>query len=531
MLQQVSTVAPPVQGLNTTGQYAGMPTGDAVDLDNAISSELGLTVRGGWREYATNIDHGAIVKSIFSRSSSPATSVSSPLVGSEMFAATDHGIFNIEGGGDMSALAPSIALSGASDAGYCNAVQFTAAGGGQYLVVCSETDGAFIYDGLTWRKLVVTGVDPGLLVHVCVWKRRLMFTRKSSGEVWFLDAGAISGTALPFEFGPTLRHGGMVLGLANWTMDAGEGLDDQLVVMGSGGDVAIYKGTDPSDATAFEMIGTWYIGQPPVGRRCFTTTGGNVYMLTQYGVIPVAELVDGGLDNILTSGTDNLRQLRKIQSALNSDFQTFLDIPGWQLLDIPSLALLQIARPSASINEHIQYVFQQHSLAWSRILDVPCYCFARRLNELYGSTTDGRVLRVWTGNTDGQKLNGTGATEIRARITPAFNDFGAPAVQKMMHMIRLQWIAKANPSYTVRMNINYELNPVAGTAVARGFVGSLWDQALWDRDVWSGGRAAFGEWRTVRGMGYTLTPTIFLSTTAATTLAAIEYMSEGGGPW
>src|SRR5215471_12637399 len=128
-IQQVISVPPPVNGLNTTGQYAGMPPTDAVDMDNIVATEMGVTVRSGWREYATNIDLGNLVRTVMARVSAPASALAAPLVGSELFAATDHGFYNIEGGGDMTGRAPAMALSGVSYAGYCNWVQYTAGSG------------------------------------------------------------------------------------------------------------------------------------------------------------------------------------------------------------------------------------------------------------------------------------------------------------------------------------------------------------------------------------------------------------------
>lgn len=540
-VNELLTVAPPTKGLNTVGDVADMDPQDAIEMDNMIASELGLTVRGGWSEYATNIggDASRTVRTIMSYEGAPANAMASPLATSTLFAAVDSGIFNIEGGGDMTAVAADIALSGSTNAGNMSCAQFTASGGGQYLIACSETDGGYLYDGLTWMKMtsvgapgpgIITGVDPADFVQVCVWKKRLMFTLRASGEVWFLPVGAVGGAASLFDFGPQLLNGGAVLGLANWTQDDGAGVDDRLVILGSSGDLVIYEGTDPADATKFSNIGTWYIGQPPVGRRCWSTSGGNVYVLTQFGVIPVNQVVQGGLDNILTSDTRLLVQLRKLQDTLNLDFQTLLNTEGWELMTIPSLALLHIARPSQAVGEHIQYAFQQHSLAWSRLLDVPASTFARRLSEVYGGTSDARVLRVFSGHTDGMELDGTGATEIRARVTPAFNYLGAPAVLKQMLMIRLNFLASASPAYSVRMNADFEVDPITGAAVSGGTVGSLWDAAYWDEDFWAGSRSAFGEWRSVTGLGFALAPSIFISSEENTTLASIEYMFKQGGP-
>lgn len=538
--QQVMTVTAPTRGINSTGEVAAMPPTDCVECDNLISAELGLTMRPGWQEYATNVNDGAPIFSVMSFDAAPVSSFSPPSASSELFAVTDEGIYFIEGGGDFTGVAPDIALSGATGAGFMSHVQFTTGGGAQYLIACSETDGGFLYDGSAWMKMTsvggpgpgfITGVDPAEFVQVCVFKKRLMFVRRLTGECWFLPVGAVGGAAQVFDFGPTLRHGGSLLALANWTQDAGDGIDDRLVTIGSSGDLSVYAGTDPSSPTGFAQVGIWYIGQPPIGRRCFTQTGGNVYILTQFGVIPTAQLMAGGLDNILLSDSDLLKQLRKLQDLLNADFSTQLNIQGWQLLTIPSLALLQIARPAASVTDQTQYVFQQHSLAWSRIGNVPGFVWENRLNEVYAGCLDGRVLRVFNLNTDGMLLDGSGDYEIRARVTPAFSYFGQPAVRKRALMIRPQFLTSAGIGWSARMNADFEVNPIGGSTITVSPSGALWDAAFWDAAFWSGGRAAAGEWRSVVGLGYSLAPSIFIASSSRTTLASIEYMVDMGGPW
>lgn len=536
------TLPPPSRGLNTVGDLAAMPPTDAVECDNLIATEYGLTVRGGWREYATNIggDATQTVRSVMPYNGAPATAMASPLSTSELWAATDEGIFLIEGGGDLSALAPAIALSGSTFAGSMSWVSFTSSGGGQYLVACSETDGGYLYDGVSWMKMtsvgapgpgIITGVDPVDFVQVVAWKRRLAFIKRGTGQAWFLPAGAVGGAASLFDFGPQLEHGGAVIGLANWTQDDGSGMDDRLAIIGSSGDLVIYQGNDPTSASDFTNAGTWFIGQPPVGRRCFTTSGGNVYVLTQFGVIPVNQVVQGGLDNILTSDTDLLVQLRKIQDALNQDFQTLLNTPGWEMLLLPQLALLVITRPSVSAGEFIQYAFQQHSMSWSRLIDIPIVTTSRRLSEIYGGTTDGRVLRILDGHTDGMLLDGTGEYEIRARVTPAFNYFGDPAVLKQALMMRVSFLASVPPAYTVMMNTDFSVSPVSGTVPSGATVGSLWDASFWDISYWAGGKTNSAEWRTVQGIGYALSPSLFISSDVSTTLTSLEYMMKTGGPW
>lgn len=540
MTQAVETKLPPVRGLNSTGAVAAMSETDALEADNFVSTDLGLMVREGWYEYATNIGGDATreVRTVMAYNGSPINARVSPLSSSVLFAAVDSGIVNIEGGGNKAATPVSIALSGTAGAGSFAWVNFTN-DAGQYLVACSETDGGYLYNGTTWMKMTsvggpgpgyITGVDPSTFVHVVVWKKRLMFTVRQSAAVWILPVGAVGGVAVKFDFGPQLLNGGAVLGLANWTQDDGAGIDDRLVIIGSSGDIVIYEGTDPTDAAKFSNVGTWYTGQPPVGRRCWTTSGGNVFVLTQYGVVPVNQLVQGGLDNILTSDTQLLGQLRKLQTQLNVDFASLLDTPGWELHEFPSKAVLYIARPSVSVTENIQYSFQLHSLAWARMLDIPAKTFGRRLNQVYGGTVDARVIRVLDGNTDGKLLDGSGAVEVRARLTPAFSYFGNPGVLKRAGMIRCNFLSSQSPGYAVSMNVDFQVGTSTTAPVIGAAVGSLWDASYWDQAYWNGGAASYAEWRSVEGLGYALAPTILVSSLQRTVLASIEYMNTAGGP-
>lgn len=541
LVHNVAAAMPPVRGLNSSGAVAGMPETDALQMDNFISGDLGVTVREGWFEYATNIDASRPIRTVLSYDGAPAGSTISPLASSTLFASTDFGIWNIEGGGDKTGIAAAIALSGGSSAGRLSSVQFTSDSGGQYLVACSEVDGGFLYNGAAWMKMTsvggpgpgyVTGVDPALFVQVCAWKRRLLFVQRASAKVWILPVNAVGGAAQVFDFGPLLQHGGAVLALMNWTQDGGDGVDDRLVVLGTSGDLLVYEGTDPTSATEFANVGTWYIGQPPVGRRCFTSSGGSPFVLTTFGVIPVGQVVQGGLDNLLTSSTEYLAQLRKIQDTLNTDFRTLLNTSGWEMLTIPSKALLMIARPGVSVTENVQYAFQQHNLAWSRLLDIPAVTFGRRLSQFYGGTVDGKVLRVLEGATDGKQLDGTNAREIRARLTPAFNYFGTPTAYKQALMARVNFLSAQAPVYSVLMNADFSTTQFASSAAggAGETVGSLWDASLWDAAFWAGGRAAFGEWRAVEGAGFALAPTVYVSAVQPTTIANYEVMVKAGGP-
>ena len=541
--QVVQTKAPPMGGLDSISPRALMPEQNAVALDNFIASESGLVMREGWYEYATGIGAspgtapGMPIQTILCYAAPPANALDSPLAQSELFAVTDSGFYLIEGGGDFRAQVPAQALSGALGAGYCTAVQFTTAGG-TYLVVCSETDGAYIYDGAVWTKFaltggqgpgVVTGVDPSKLVQVCAYKKRLMFLERASGRTWILPTGQVGGTFAQFDFGPMLRHGGAVLALVNWTQSAGEGINDRLLIFGSSGDMIVYEGEDPTSASGFSNVGIWYIGQPPMGRRSFTTAGGEVYALTAYGCIVAGKVVEGGLDNILTSNADMLRQLRLINPLLAAEFKTKLYTAGWEIVSIPSKSLLMITRPRTSDSDDYSYAFQMHNLAWSRLLDMPARTFGLRLDEVYSGTDDGRVLRVLDGASDQRVLDGSGAVHIRGQITPAFSYFGAPEQIKQAVMVKPTFLSEGPVDYVVRVDIDFSVPAAKLVPVETAPRGAQWDVDFWDQAYWPAALQTHAEWRAVEGLGVALAPTLFVSTQAKCILTAISTAFRAGG--
>jgi len=533
----IQTKAPPVGGLDSINPLALMPETNAVELDNFISADNGLAVREGWYEYVIGL--GAPVRTVMSYEDAPANAMISPASESELFAATDEGIWLIEGGGgDMSAEPFDIALTGQAFAGCLNCTQYTT-NGGNFLIACSETDGAFLYDGAAWLKYtedvtpgpgVVQGADPTRWVQVVAFKHRLGFVQRESTVAWFLPLDSVGGEAKKFDFGPVFQNGGGLLAMVNWTQDAGLGIDDRLCVLSTAGDLAVYQGTDPTDATAFALVGVWFIGQPPVGRRCFTTSGGNVYVLTEQGLVPISQIVSGGLDNLLTAGTDMLQKLRLLQDQLSRDFASLLYTPGWELINAPAKSVFIVNRPRVTSGSKTMYVFNRHTNAWARLLDIPSDTVTVRLNEVFAGTNDGRVLRILDGFSDKRALDGSGGQHIRSRVTPAFSYFGAPDVVKQAEMLRAVFLSRGAMSYEVRMNADYFIAPASLTPIEQEPSGALWDHAQWNHARWATAMTSLFEWRGVEGLGYALAPTLFVSSKGRTVLTAIEYMMKAGGP-
>ena len=82
----LQTVLPPIKGINSIGSIASMPETDAIEMDNMVATDLGLSVREGWYEYATNIggDATRTVRTVMSYEGAPANSTISPLAQSTL---------------------------------------------------------------------------------------------------------------------------------------------------------------------------------------------------------------------------------------------------------------------------------------------------------------------------------------------------------------------------------------------------------------------------------------------------------------
>ena len=82
--------------------------------------------------------------------------------------------------------------------------------------------------------------------------------------------------------------GGELVGLYNFTMDGGDGVDDYLVALSRAGDVVIYRGDDPSLIDLWNIVGTFYVGELPAERRVANEYGGDLYIISVFGMISAA---------------------------------------------------------------------------------------------------------------------------------------------------------------------------------------------------------------------------------------------------
>jgi len=530
------TIPAPIGGLNARDPYSAMPETDAVSLVNWIPDTGGIKSRKGYSEWAINFPGGKSVNTIFGYippgTTYPGGSfLTDPTtMPGKLFAATDTAIYDITG--TTNAPTSSYALSGASNAGWMSTTQFTNSGGA-YSVCCSETDGYLYYDGTTWNKPTmgtgtgqIAGIDPGKFVFGLSFKNRLWFVERNSTRAWYLAPSSITGTANLFDFGAYFEHGGNLEYLARWTIDAGEGIDDYFVAVGSNGDVLVYQGADPSSISTWALVGTWYIGQVPVGRRAFVQYGGDLILISGQGVYPISYVTRGGADFLQASAKE---YSSKIRPLIGKDLSASFTTRGWQALVHPTERTMLINVPNYGAQNNRQYAMSTTQNSWCIFQNIPIYSIGTTAGFAFAGTVDGRVLLLFNGYQDDVPYAGGTGAAIYGQIIPAFSYLSSPAQQKFVSLVRPCFLAAAPPNVTAGVNTNFDINNTGGTPAYTAPTTSTWDSAHWDSAVWSGAVSVYATWIGAGAIGFSASLAMTTATVADTTLTAIDYVYTPGG--
>lgn len=532
---KVKTVPAPNGGLNARDGLANMAETDAVQLTNWIPDSGGVRCRKGYSEWAINFPESVISSIVpyFAQASAfpGGTFLTAPTtMPGKLFAASDVAIYEITN--STNAPAVSRVLSGGTYAGWLSSTMMVNSAGTTYALVCSEADGYFTYDGAAWVKVTLGGGatqvsvgDPTTFVHVSMWKRRAFFVQKNTSVVWYLAVDSPYGVAAKIDFGPMFKHGGHLAYTCNWTIDAGEGIDDLFVAVSSNGDVVVYKGTDPSSGSTFALVGTWFVGQIPLGRRGYVQYGGDIVLLSADGIYPISYVTRGGSE-LLVAGNGEYSSL--IRPLLGADIRASFTQRGWQLLIHPSERLMISSVPDYGSRVSKQYAMSTSLNKWCQLSGVPIYCMGSIAGYTFAGTVDGRVLLLFNGFYDDVAYGSATGNLISGSVTPAFNYFGVPSLQKQFLMVRPVFVSQQEPQVQCDISVDFKVITPSGTTSASVTDGGVWGTGLWGTALWGGGVNTYADWYSVGDTGFCGAATVKTESAGDTILSAIDYSMQLG---
>ena len=365
-------------------------------------------------------------------------------------------------------------------------------------------------------RYFITGENSENFETVNLFKERLYFVIKDSLDFCYLPVDSINGAVTKFPLGGIFKNGGYLQAMGTWTIDAGYGVDDLAAFVTSNGEVAVYKGSDPSDPNDWALVGIWTIGQT-FNRKCMFKFGGDLLVLTEGGLVPLS----AGLQSTRLDPRVNITD--KIFFAISQATSLYSTIYGWQINYYPKQNMLILNVPALSGTE--QYVMHNITKSWARFTNISANCWELSGDDMYFGG-DGFVGKFYDTNADA-------GANISGFAQQAYSYFESRGQQKRFTMVR-PILQTDNGVPTVLCGISTDFETVDLTnqisfnpnILAIG----LWDISKWDDANWGGRLVTTKIWQGVTGIGYSGSVSLnVVSQAIELHWASTDYVMERGG--
>ena len=365
-------------------------------------------------------------------------------------------------------------------------------------------------------KYYVTGINSDKFATVNLFKERLYFVEKNSLSFWYLPVDSINGAVSEFPLGGIFKRGGYLQAMGTWTIDAGYGVDDLAAFITSNGEVAVYKGSDPSDPNDWALIGLWNVGQT-FTRKCVFKFGGDMLLLTEDGLVPLsAGLQSTRLDPRVNLTDKIFYAISQAASAYGSNF-------GWQMNYFAKQNMLILNVPVTNGSE--QYVMHNITKSWAKFTNIKANCWELSGEDMYfgGNGYVGKFYDTYADD----------GTNIRAFTQQAYSYFDRRGQLKRFTLVRpILQTDNGVPNVLCGISVDFDtvdlttqisFNPVIDPT-------GIWDVDVWDSSNYGGGLVTTKIWQGVTGVGYAGSISLnVVSQGIEFHWASTDYVMEQGG--
>lgn len=500
------TFQAPVRGEVANENLAAVKPGGAYVLENWFPTTTGIRVRAGSRKYAT-LTGG--VESLFVYKSGGAET---------FFAADDTSIYDISAIADPDTV-PTAAVTGQTSGRY-STVQFGTAGG-EFLLVANGTDDMQVFDGSTWDATTITDLDTATVSHLWSYKSRIFLVKENTLDLYYLPVDSIGGAAVKLSLAGIFQRGGYILTGGTWSLDAGDGVDDKLVIISTEGEVAIYEGTDPSSAYLWSLVGRYDI-TPPLGKKALMQAGGDLLVATKDGIVSVAAAIQKDRAALSLAAVT-----RPIEPRWKEDV-LFRGGSPWEMLKWPSYNMGIVSIPATAGQDPYCRVVNLHTGAWAKYTGWDTQCLGLYAEEAYFGTSTGAVMRCEDGGSDDGEPYVCTAVGL-------FEHLRAVAAAKNVQMARATFISSEPFTAKVSVSVDYQVDLPAAPDAVQVADPDTWDNGLWDVAKWSAGANPIVQtkWRSIGRTGFSVAPQVQITCGSGTTpdaeLVSIDVTYQVGG--
>lgn len=479
----------PVGGLNTAVSYDAMPLNETILMDNYLPLSSHVSLRKGYKEHAR-----------FSKPVKTLAPFKSAVGMDKLLAFSGGGVFEISEKKDcrvqsVEEINKNKGLSGknflSDDWQFVQFKDRLFLANGVDKVQVYQEDETFETYGTIQEALFTSGqeevpLDLTRLENVFVSKQRLWFTQKGSMKVWYSEnAGEVQGKLLSFDMSAVASFGGTVVAGASWTQDGGAGMDDLTVFITSEGEVLVYKGNNPNDATDWSLKGVYKMAAP-LGKKCFIKYQGDLILISKEGYVPLSKALPlEGANASLLAFSANIKELvteRARYYAGKKGWQGVLyPRGGWALFNVPL---------STGFEQH---VCNTSTGAWCRFTDIKSYCWEVFHDRLYFGSDD-KVYLFDEGYTDDKN-------PIHGRIQQAFSTLGTARFKRVM---LLNPCVKSSRPFALKIYTNTDFDTRQKpyqTIIGEGG-NSHWNEMKWStlKPVLSAEGSSFAKWARLAGI-------------------------------
>jgi len=507
------SVPAPIGGLNARDSLAAMPPTDASVLVNWWPQPYGCTVRFGYAEQATGMPGD--VETVAAWSNVDGTS--------KLFAWSGANMYDVSSRAAVGAAIVATLATARWDT--CNPVNSA----GSFLIALAGngTDNGIIYKAAGVTRLTLgdgivvdtwAGIDPKNALCPVVHQHRLWVLERNSTKGWYLPVDAIQGTFVKYDFGPLFSKGGYAQFMCTWTLDDGNGAEDHLIVVSSRGEAAVFGGTNPSSDATWALVGVYNVGIPVAGTRAATKVAGDVFIVTQQGVVSMT----ASLASTKVNETDQRVTSNKIQFLISDLTSTYGTLFGWDMKYIAKYNMVILNVPTTA-GSFMQLAANQITNAWTMFNDVDARCWTLYGTVPYFGSTTGRLFNFWSGSLDNVLLNDTGGTGVISKVTQAYSYFGSMATQKQVAMYRPSFLTAV--TFAVNPAISYDF--VTAELTTPSFLSaagaSLWNVGAWDSARWGSGTIPQRDWYQAQGIGVAAALSMVTASAASVLWIATDY--------
>jgi hypothetical protein len=368
-----------------------------------------------------------------------------------------------------------------------------------------------------YTTIGITGVNSNTFVNVNLFKNRLYFTEENSMTCWYLPVDSIGGAASPLYFGSIARNGGYLQAMGTWTLDAGQGADDYAVFVTSMGEVIVYNGTDPDNADTWVLKGVWQLGQT-FSRKCFFKWSGDILLLTQDGLVPLASALQSSRLDPRINITD------KIYFAVSQAATAYYANFGWQVNYFASENMLILNIPIDGGTQ--QFVMHTITKSWAQFTNIEANCWETSGSNGMYFGSNGFVAQFYTTNSDDGE-------NIVATAQQAYSYFDSVGQLKRFTLVRpILQTDNGLPTVLCGISTDFDTVPLTNQIAFNPALVEIgiWDSGLWDEASWGGGLTATKFWQGVNGLGFAGSVNINVASQGIEFhWASTDYVMETGG--